>query len=225
MTHGLHSPPSHPDSLLPCPATNPLSQRTALIGCLPQGSSPNLDSVSFYLDLAPLLPKQTLLEPLTPAMVLFVELVPVLLTAMSFLSPRGVRAIKGKCWGHLGVGEYSTGESVSLCVGYMATPSTCRQIPATSIVGLTTGLRLGLFWASFTFRAPLSSSSFLRSVPSPASLQSTLAPEPLPGCNKQFSSSFVAVFWFSPFVFCHAGLMTVPYIPQKCRALKESVEM
>lgn len=93
VTHGLHPSPSHPDSLLPYPATNPLSQRTALIGCLRQGSSPNL----FYLHLAPLLPK--------PTMVLFVELVPVLLITMSVLSLQGVWTIKGKCWGHLGGGR------------------------------------------------------------------------------------------------------------------------
>lgn len=156
-------------------------------------------------------------------MVLFGELVPVLLTIMSFLSPRGVGAIKGKCWGHLGVGRDKTGESVSLCVQDMATPSTCGQIPATSFVDLSTGLRPGLLWASFTFRVPLTSSSFLRSVLSPASLQSALAPVPLPGCHVQFLSSLqrpLLCLHGTPLVFpvwLHTGLTTFLH---KCRALK-----
>lgn len=159
-------------------------------------------------------------------MVLFVELVPVFLTIMSFLNPQEVGAIKGKCWGHLGVGRDKTGESVSLCVRDMATPSTCRHIPATSIVDLSTGLRPGLLWASFTFRVPLTSSSFLRSVPSPAHCRApwllyhflAAAYSSCPAYSVH-RCVYMGLLWFSPFGFILGSQQSLTFL-RKCRALK-----
>lgn len=169
-----------------------------------------------------------LLKPPIRAMVLFVELVLVLLTIMSFLSPQGVWAIKGKCWGHLGVGGDSTGKSVSLCpvYGNSLHLQTNPRHPVTSIVDLTTGLRPDLLWAYI--QSPLSPSSFLRSPPSRASPPHRRAPwllyhflaatcsscPPLlhgpPLCLPVTSSSSPA--WH------HDGLTTIPHIPSEVQS-------
>lgn len=100
-------------------------------------------------------------------MVLPVELVLAVHTLICFLSPQRVWAIKGKCWGHLGVGGEVGRQLREECLpvsGLWATPSSCGQTPATLAHPLWNQLRLrqGLLWAPFTFRVLPVPSPFLK---------------------------------------------------------------